>query len=148
MEDGGLVSCQGVGIPTIPALSVGGARVPSMEPIYGHRGDVVAWLEDDEVIRNLRGAVIGWLYETAVHGRRGQHAGYFDDGLFRDNHGAVVAWVDGATGGPTKPVKRVRPVQPVREVRPVRSVRQVRQVRAVRSRSWSRLSITDWLPVS
>lgn len=116
-----------------------------MEAIYGPRGDVVAWLELPDCMRDLNGTVLGWLYDDAVHSTNGSHVGYFNDGLFRDNSGRVVSWVDGASGGPVKPVKHVRPVQPVKHVRPVRAVRSVRNVRAVRSLSWSPLSMRDYL---
>ena len=118
-----------------------------MKPIYGPQGEVVAWNEDNDAIRDLQGRVIGWLYDDAVHGVRGHHVGYFNDGLFRDNRGAVVAWIAGATGGPTKPVRHVRPVQPVRHVRPVRAIRHVRHVRAVHALAWSKMSIVEWLPL-
>jgi hypothetical protein len=67
-----------------------------MEAIYGPNGHVIAWFEGSDYVRDLNGSVIGWVYESAMHGLRGQHVGYFEDGLFRDNSGAVVAWIDGA----------------------------------------------------
>jgi hypothetical protein len=117
-----------------------------MTPIYGAQGDVVGWLDTPDCIRDLNGATIGWLYEDAVHGVRGQHVGYFNDGAFRDHSGEVVAWVDGATGTPLKPIQHIRPVQPVKHVNPVRAVREVKHVRAVRSISWSASSILEYLP--
>lgn len=115
-----------------------------MEAIYGPRGDVAAWWNVDHFVA-LSGATIGWLRGDAVFALNGAHAGYFTDGLFRDNRGDAVAFVSGATGGPTKPVRHVRPVQPVRHVRPVRPVFHMKNVRAVRSLSWSRLSFTQYL---
>ncbi|WP_303708427.1 MULTISPECIES: 4-fold beta flower protein [Microbacterium] len=116
-----------------------------MEPIYDSRGSVVAWFEDPDCVRDLDGAVIGWLYDDAVHATNGRHVGYFNDGLFRDNDGDVVAWVDGASGGPIKPIREIRPVQPIRHISPIRPIREVRNVRAVRSLGWSRLSMKQYL---
>lgn len=116
-----------------------------MEPIYGPDGAVVAWNENNEIVRDLQGRVIGWLFDDAVHGTRGHHVGYFDDGLFRDKRGAVVAWMSGASGGPVKPARHVRPSRPVRHVKPVRPVRHVRYARAVRTAAWSTMSIAEWL---
>src|SRR5664279_1426230 len=105
-----------------------------MEPIYGATGRVVAWLDDNrDMTRDLHGNVNAWLHEDCVYSLRGQHVGHFVDGNFRDAHGAVVAFIAGATGGPIKPVQAVTPVRPVRGVRPVRPVRSVRMVRPVRS---------------
>lgn len=94
--------------------------------MYGPRGDVVAWNEDNDAIRDLQGRVIGWIYDDAVFGVRGQHVGYFNDGLFRDDHGAVVAWIEGATGGPAKPARAARPAQQARAARPARAARSAR----------------------
>ncbi|WP_299039803.1 4-fold beta flower protein [uncultured Pseudokineococcus sp.] len=117
-----------------------------MDPIYGPNGHVAAWLERPDCVRSLDGAVIGWLHGDAVHGLGGQHVGYFNDGLFRDQRGDVVAWVTGARGGPVKPVKQAAPIRPIRQVRPVRAIRQIRQVRAVKSLHWSSQSIEAYLP--
>jgi len=116
-----------------------------MEPIYGSSGQVVAWLDDRDAIRDLRGAVVGWLYDDAVHGLSGQHRGYFNDGLFRDNRGAVVAWITGAGGGPAKPARAARPAQPARQARPARAARSARCARAARSASWSQSTISEFL---
>ncbi|WP_458117283.1 4-fold beta flower protein [Arthrobacter sp. D2-10] len=117
-----------------------------MEAIYGPQGRVVAWLEANEIVRNLDGQVIGWLYEDAVYGLQGQHVGYFNDGNFRDHRGAAVAFVSGAKGGPTRPVRHARPTQPVRAVRPARAARSARQARAARVGVWSNLSFFQYLP--
>ncbi|WP_375334751.1 4-fold beta flower protein [Curtobacterium sp. MCBD17_013] len=84
----------------------------TLNAIYGPNGAVVAWLETDS-IRSPRGAVIGRLSDDAVYNLRGGHVGYFNNRMFRDNSGHIVAFMEGATGGPVKPVRQVRPVQPV-----------------------------------
>lgn len=116
-----------------------------MEPIYGPRGNVVAWHDEPDAIRDTHGRVAGWLYDDAVYGLRGQHVGYFNDGLFRDHRGAVVAWKAGASGGPAKPARAARPAQPAREARPARAARSARRARAARSVSWSQLSVESFL---
>lgn len=116
-----------------------------MEPIYGPNGDVVAWLDSPDAIRALDGGVIGWLYGDAVYTTAGSHVGYFNDGLLRDNNGDVVAWIEGASGGPLKPIRSIRPVQPIRGIAPIRPIREIRNVRAMRSLSWSRMSIGQYL---
>src|SRR5450756_2669299 len=74
-----------------------------MEPIYDRTGAVVAWLESGR-LRSLSGHVIGWLHADAVYGLRGQSIGHFDDGTFRDRHGAVVGFIRGASPGVVLPV--------------------------------------------
>lgn len=115
-----------------------------MEPIYGQSGQVVGWLSEDRLVA-LNGRTVGRLYDDAVHREDGSHIGYFNEGVFRDNRGDTVAFIDGASGGPMKPMKHVRPVQPVQHVQPVRAVRHVRNVRAVRSLSWSPNSFDQYL---
>lgn len=74
-----------------------------MNPIYDRRGQVVAWL-DDENIYHLNGRHAGVVDGNNVYGHRGQHLGVLDHGLFRDHRGGAVAFLEGATGGPILPI--------------------------------------------
>ncbi|GAA1683475.1 hypothetical protein GCM10010977_32960 [Citricoccus zhacaiensis] len=116
-----------------------------MDAIYGSQGDVVGWLEDEEIVRDLSGQVVGWLYGDAVYGLSGQHAGYFNNGNFRDDRGTVVAFVAGAQGGPAKPARHARPARPARAARPARPARSARRTRAARAFAWSDLSFAQYL---
>lgn len=116
-----------------------------MEPIYDRQGRVVGWLDDEKRVRDLRGKVIGVTRDDAVHGRRGQHVGYFNDGHFRDHRGKVVAWMRGATGGPTKPTPMTPPIRPIPQIPPIPAIPAIRRIRAVPTLSWSTLGLIDYL---
>lgn len=47
-----------------------------MDPLYGPRGDVVAWLKDDRFIGLTSGATLGWLRDDAVYSLRGTLVGW------------------------------------------------------------------------
>ena len=108
-----------------------------MEPIYGHSGQVVGWLQGEDIY-HLNGSHAAVLNGTNVYGHRGQQLGVFDKGLFRDHSGGVVAFIRGATGGPVLPVPSVAPVPPVPSVPPVPAIPSVPRVPAVPSLGWGR----------
>ena len=106
-----------------------------MEPINDRAGRVVAWRRGDDIY-HLSGAHAGIIKGTNVYGHRGQQLGVFKNGLFRDHHGGVVAFMRGATGGPVLPVPSVPPVPPVPSVAPVPAVSSVPRVPAIPSLGW------------
>ena len=73
-----------------------------MEPIYDYSGRTVAWLTKLYVYdRNYRAFVND---REAVSSLDARHLGYFQEGFFRDSEGYVVAFVEGAEGGPLLPL--------------------------------------------
>jgi|KBSSwiStaDraftv2_1062776.scaffolds.fasta_scaffold440785_1 hypothetical protein len=115
-----------------------------MNPIHDSAGSVIAWIHED-VVYNLGGAPVAFVRNGSVIGFGGAHLGRFDQGHFRDHAGGVVAFTEGAIGGPLKPVRAVTPVWPVRGVVPVRPVAPVAPVRPVDSLGWSSSRWTDFL---
>lgn len=107
---------------------------------------IVGWMEpDDGILRDLGGRVIGWQCDDATYGLTGRHVGYFNDGLFRDNRGEVVAFIQGARGGPAKPARHARPARPAKAARPARPARAARAARAARSSTWSVFTLEQHL---
>ncbi len=93
-----------------------------MEPIFNRNGRVVAWINENNIC-HLNGRHAAVLNGTNVYGQRGQHLGVFENGLFRDHRGGVVAFIRGGAGGrPVLPVPNVPPVPPVPSVPPVPAV--------------------------
>jgi len=106
-----------------------------MEPIFNRTGRVVAWHHGNDIY-HLNGFHVCFIDGTNVYGHSGQHLGVFTNGLFRDHHGGVVAFVRGATGGPVLPTQWAPPVPPVPSVAPVHAVPSVPPVPAVPSIRW------------
>ena len=114
------------------AMSQVVGMVRNMEPMYSRNGEVVAWLESDR-LRSLAGEVIGWLCGDGVYSLQGRSIGYFNDGAFRDQHGAVAGFIRGASPGIAMPGLAGVPGQPglaAAPGRPVLSGRTARQVGA------------------
>jgi hypothetical protein len=69
-----------------------------MEPLYGQRGQVYAWLQSDTGrIISLRGQHLAFIVRDNVYNWRGQHIGWWDNGHMRDRRGAVVVFTQEAT---------------------------------------------------
>jgi len=95
----------------------------------------VAWRLDNDIY-HLNGSLAAVINGENVYGHKGQHFGVFKNGLFRDHHGGVVAFIRSASGGPVLPVPSVPPVPPVPSVPPVPAVPSVPPVPAVPSLGW------------
>jgi hypothetical protein len=108
-------------------------------PIHDRSGQVCAWL-DGQVIRDLRGRVTAFVSGSQVVGMHRQHVGSFQDGNIRDRRGAVVGWVEGATGGPIKPIPSVPPVPPIGSVPPIPPIPPIAPIPPIGSPSWSAMT--------
>jgi hypothetical protein len=100
-----------------------------MEAIYDRNSRVVAWRQSNNIF-HINGLHTAVIRGNQVYGHRGQHLGVFKNGLFRDHRGCVVAFMNGASGGPVLPIPSVSPVPPVP------AVPSVPPVPAVPSLSW------------
>lgn len=108
-----------------------------MEPIYGPRGEVVAWLKSPNQLLDLRGSVIAWIDRTEVYTLSGSHVGQFVSGFFRDRQGNATAWVRGASGGPMTPIPSIPPIPPIPAIPPIPPIFAIPAIPAIPSFSWS-----------
>lgn len=106
-----------------------------VEPIYNRTGQIVAWQRGTDIY-HFNGAHAAVINGTNVYGHQGQQLGVFQNELFRDHRGGVVAFMKGALGGPVLPVPSAPPVPPVPSVPPVPAVPSVPRVPAVPSLGW------------
>lgn len=114
-----------------------------MTPIFDRHGRTTAW-RDRENIFQLNGIHSAVLHGSNVHGRRGQHLGVFDDGLFRDHRGAVVGFVEGASGGPLLPLTSLPPLAPLPSLPPLPAIPAIPPVPAIPSLAWSSTTWTQF----
>ena len=67
------------------------------EPIFDFLAQTVGWLEG-EVAFSEDGHPVAFIHGGAVFAaKNGHHLGQFDDGVFRDRLGCIVAFVRGST---------------------------------------------------
>jgi hypothetical protein len=113
-----------------------------MEPIFDRTGATVAWRRRD-AIYDLQGKGIGFVHQRALFTRDGRYVGRFEDDLYRDTRGRVIAFEREATGGPLLPVPGPLPVAPQAEVRPPQPQFEPAPRPAMRSMAWSDLQWDD-----
>lgn len=65
--------------------------------IYDEFGCAGAIL-DEFCIRNLCGTTVGWVFGVSVFSLKGEHIGWFEDGVLYDVHNQVLGFVAGAKG--------------------------------------------------
>ncbi|MGI5375497.1 4-fold beta flower protein [Streptomyces sp. CA-251387] len=110
-----------------------------MDPIFDRVGGVCAWLHQG-VIYSFRGEPLAYVRAEWVISYRGRYLGQLINGYFQDRHGASVAWMFGAAGGPTTPVPALPPNPPGLQELPPFPVVGVQPVSPVASLVWSRSS--------
>lgn len=65
--------------------------------IYDEIGCAGAIL-DEFCIRNLAGNTVGWVFGLSVFSLKGDHIGWFEDGVFYDVENNVLGFIAGAKG--------------------------------------------------
>lgn len=65
--------------------------------IYDEIGCAAAIL-DEFCIRNLSGNTVGWVFGVSVFSLKGEHIGWFEDGVFYDIENNTLGFLPGAHG--------------------------------------------------
>ncbi len=116
-----------------------------MEPIYGSTGNVEGWLEN-EIFYNLNGSPTLFLKSEHIYSfQNGEHKGRLLNGLIRDHSGAVVGFMDGATGGPMKPLKSLTPLRPLKSLTPLKPLTQISPIKPLDVAAWSEIELGDFI---
>ncbi len=55
-------------------------------------------LFDQDCLRNNSGQVIAWIRNTSVYTMKGQHNGWFENGIFYDSANKVIGFLKNRTG--------------------------------------------------
>lgn len=107
-----------------------------MEPIFDRQGRTAAWRNRD-VVHDLGGRPAAFIRDRAVFSLGGVCLGRFEDGLFRDAQGAVIAFLRDAGSPMPLPVPEEAPVPPVPGHRPPEPRFGPVTARAWRALRWS-----------
>lgn len=92
-----------------------------MNPIYSNYGQVIAW-QNNKNIYHLNGRHAAVINGTNVYSHNGCHLGIFSNGLFRDQRGGAVAFLNGARGGPILPICAISPIPPIPSIPPIPAI--------------------------
>ena len=110
---------------------------------YDSQGRPYAYSDDDKTIYTFTGIPIAYISDDSIYSFTGSHVGYFNDGMVIDQHGAVLLFTDGASGGPMKPMKMMKPMKSMKQMKPMKGMKQMKPMRPMNSLSWSDYSPED-----
>jgi len=114
-----------------------------MIPIFDRSGSPVGWLDDDRILDDhARHRAL--VYNGAVFSYAATYLGTFSHGLFRNKHGATVAFIPGASGV-LLPRTKVPPIPPLPHFPPVKPVPPLPPIPPPPSLSWSGMSWEQFL---
>lgn len=112
--------------------------------IYDEIGCAGAVL-DDYCIRNLAGHTVGWVFGLSVFSLRGEHVGWYEEGVIYDIHNDVLGFIPGAPGLPLEqPALACEPPLPVFSKRPHVPTLRGRGARP-HGKGWSRYCLATYL---
>lgn len=125
----------------IDCASLGGNLVTWVYDEIGCPGAIL----DEFCIRNLAGHTVGWVFGLSVFSLKGEHIGWFEDGVFFDIHNHVIGFVPGAKGlAPEMPPLAAEPAAPVFSKRPCAPTLRGRTARP-RGQGWSAHCLASYL---
>lgn len=107
-----------------------------MIPIHDKAGQVVAWLNSDDLL-DLHGVQRAFVDNGSVVAYDGRHLGTFNKGFFRDRFGAAVTFVKGASGGPVLPIPAIPPFPPFPNIAPFRPIPPIPPIFPIPLLAWS-----------
>ncbi len=112
--------------------------------VYDESGCAGAIL-DEFCIRNVGGSTVGWVFGVSVFSLKGEHIGWFEDGVLFDVENKVLGFVPSAKGLVLrKPVLAPAPVMPPFTKRPCAPTLRGRSMR-LRGSGWSSACLASYL---
>ncbi len=105
--------------------------------LYDSQGRPYAYSDDGEAIYTFSGIPIAYISDDSIYSFRGKHVGYFNDRMIRDQHGDVLLFTDGASGGPMKPMKMMKPMKSMKQMRPMKGMKEMKPMRPMKTLGWS-----------
>lgn len=101
---------------------------------------------DEFCIRNLSGDAVGWVFGVSVFSLKGEHIGWFEDGVMYDVQNNVLGFVPGARGAlPETPALAPEPPMPAFSKRPCAPTLRGRTARPRGSAGWSASCLPTYL---
>jgi hypothetical protein len=110
---------------------------------YDYQGTAIAYCDDGEHIFTYAGRPAAYLKDGSVHAFSGAHLGRFENGLVRDNYGAVVFFTDTVTGTGlyiVRPIRKIKPLKGTRQLVPSKQLTAAKPLKPVDAVTWSQAS--------
>ena len=99
---------------------------------------------DEFCLRNLSGHTVGWVFGLSVFSLKGDHIGWFEEGVFFDVANKVIGFVPGAKAPLELPPLAPEPALPALLKRPCVPTLRGRSARA-RGHGWSAHCLCNYL---
>lgn len=100
---------------------------------------------DEFCIRNLAGNTVGWVFGLSVFSLKGDHIGWFEDGVFYDVENNVLGFIPGAGGLALEPPALApEPALPAFSKRPYVPTLRGRTARPA-GKGWSTFCLASYL---
>lgn len=115
-----------------------------MEPIYDRHGHLAGWLEFDIVYSDL-GCPRAFIHGGALFSFAPAYLGWFDNGYFRDDTGAAVAWIRRCHGGPIAPAPTYTGERPYLQYATLPPLAPLAPLRPLAAHAWSPTTWADYL---
>jgi hypothetical protein len=111
-----------------------------LEPIFDVQGQVIAWLYEQRFVIDLSNRYRAFVRDGEVWSPGRRHLGQFANGFFWEKQGKAVAFMRGASTGPSTPAPQVAPEPPRPTVPPIPPLPSLVSPVRAHSRSWSSLT--------
>lgn len=99
---------------------------------------------DEFCLRDLSGQTVGWVFGLSVFSLKGEHIGWFEDGMLFDVDNKVLGFVPGATAALELPALAPEPAIPALGKRPCVPTLRGRTARP-RGNGWSAHCLASYL---
>ncbi len=110
----------------------------SITPLYGKKGQVVAFLADGQRIISLRGKSLAWISGENVYNYNGDHLGWWIEGNLIGPDGGVMAWQTHTVGrGVTLPYPVPPSTPPIPSPEPPRPEPSIPPIKPSNELGWS-----------
>lgn len=110
---------------------------------YDYQGTAIAYCDDGEHLYTFAGRPVAYLKDGSVHAFSGAHLGRVENGLVRDNYGAVVFFTDVVTGTGlyiVRPIRKVKPLKGAQQFLPAKGLAAAQPLKPSDAVSWSQAS--------
>lgn len=101
---------------------------------------------DEFCLRNLAGHSVGWVFGLSVFSLKGEHIGWFEEGVLYDIQNQVLGFVQSARGLQLEsPALGPEPAMPALAKRPCAPTLRGRTARPCGSGGWSHVCLATYL---
>lgn len=110
-----------------------------VDVIYNRYGQPELRVLENGRLVTFRGESVGFIKDDSAYDYHGHHLGWYENGILRDNWGAVVGFGEQPTDYPIPllPLKALKPLAGLVQLEPLRPLTQLKPLKPMKTFSWS-----------